>query len=75
MTTPVISPVRPSLTRGDDPLWRVTHSDGKLLGYVDAQPQADGLRYRARRLVSPAPRFQDLGEFWRFEDAVGCFVA
>ncbi len=56
-----------------DDLWRVTRSDGEVLGYVDRVPTAAGERFTARRMLARQRRFLSVGEFWRFTDAMECF--
>lgn len=73
MTRPLVAPIRPSLATALQPSWRVSTSGGELIGYVDQLGQDGDVRFRARALVSPQPRFHNLGEFWRFDDAVDCF--
>jgi hypothetical protein len=73
--TPLIAPVRPSLATAHRPSWRVSDPSGDVIGYVDQLGDDGAIRYRARAMVSRQPRFHDLGEFWRFDDAVECFVS
>ena len=56
-----------------DDLWRVTRTDGEVLGYVDRTGPASGERFRARRMLRRQGRFLAVGEFWRFDDAMECF--
>jgi hypothetical protein len=56
-----------------DDLWRITRSDGEVLGYVDRTPTASGDRFTARRMLRRQRRFLAVGEFWRFDDAMECF--
>ncbi|MCW4384737.1 hypothetical protein OH146_03000 [Salinibacterium sp. SYSU T00001] len=55
-------------------LWRVTRPDGDVLGYVEKFERGDGTRYRAKRISPTLRRFVLVGEFWRMEDAVACFL-
>ena len=61
-----------AFVRLHDELWRVTRSDGEILGYVESFPDPRGRRYRAKRLIPLQKRFLVLGEFWGFDDAVDC---
>lgn len=56
-----------------DDLWRVTRTDGEVLGYVDRAATASGDRFTARRMLRRQRRFLAVGEFWRFDDAMECF--
>ncbi len=56
-----------------DALWRVIRTGGELLGYIDRIATPDGDRFRVRRMLSTQRRFIPIGEFWRFDDALGCF--
>ena len=59
----------PRLVRVNDRLWRVTRQTGEILGYVESFESPGGDRYRAKRYVPRARRFDVLGEFWRIDDA------
>ena len=74
MNKPLVAPVRPSLATSHQPSWRVSDPSGDVIGYADQLGNDDAVRYRARALVSRLPRFHELGEFWRFDDAVECFM-
>jgi hypothetical protein len=56
-------------------MWRVTRAGGEVLGYIEELDSADGTRYRAKRISARLRRFIALGEFWRMDDAVACFVS
>lgn len=53
-------------------LWRVLDGSGRVIGHLDARPQAGGVRYRARRFHAASRAFLELGEFWRASDALDC---
>jgi len=55
-----------------DDLWRVTRTDGEVLGYVEGFDEPRGHRFRSKRLFAVQKRFFVLGEFWSFDDAVDC---
>ncbi|MBX3087328.1 MAG: hypothetical protein KF742_02460 [Cryobacterium sp.] len=55
-----------------DALWRVTRTDGEVLGYVESFEEPRGLRFRAKRMIPLNKRFIIRGEFWSFDDAVDC---
>lgn len=55
-----------------DALWRVTRSDGEVLGYIERFVEPQGNRFRAKRLIPVRKQFRNIGEFWRFDDAVDC---
>ena len=57
------------LQQVNDRLWRVTRATGELLGYVESFDSPGGDRYRAKRYLLRARRFDVLGEFWRIDDA------
>jgi hypothetical protein len=57
------------LQQVNERLWRVTRTTGEMLGYVEAFDSPAGDRYRAKRYVLRARRFDILGEFWRIDDA------
>ena len=57
------------LQQVNDRLWRVTRATGEMLGYVEAFDSPGGDRYRAKRYLLRARRFDVLGEFWRIDDA------
>ena len=59
----------PRLVQVNDRLWRVTRQTGEILGYVESFESPAGDRYRAKRYVLRARRFDVLGEFWRVDDA------
>jgi len=56
-----------------DSLWRIVRVGGELLGYIDRLATPDGDRFRVRRMLATQRRFVAVGEFWRFDDAMGCF--
>lgn len=56
-----------------DSLWRIVRVGGEMLGYVDRLPTPDGDRFRVRRMLATQRRFIAVGEFWQFDDAMGCF--
>lgn len=71
------SPIDPATTRRGinlvqlhDELWRVTRSDGEVLGYVESFLEPQGRRYRSKRFIPLQRRFLPRGEFWSFDDAV-----
>ncbi len=55
-----------------DALWRVTRTDGEVLGYVESFEEPRGVRFRAKRMIPLNKRFIVRGEFWSFDDAVDC---
>jgi hypothetical protein len=57
------------LQQVNDRLWRVTRATGEMLGYVESFESPAGDRYRAKRYLLRARRFDVLGEFWRIDDA------
>jgi hypothetical protein len=59
----------PRLVQVNDRLWRVTRPTGEILGYVESFDSPAGDRYRAKRYILRARRFDVLGEFWRIDDA------
>lgn len=71
--------VRPGRIRRDinlvqlhDDLWRVTRTDGDVLGYVESFMEPRGRRFRSKRLIALRKKFVPLGDFWSFDDAVDC---
>lgn len=55
--------------------WRVLHTRGHLLGYVEmVNPSTEG-RYCARRLSRTTRKPVPLGDFARLDDAVASFNA
>lgn len=61
-----------------DELWRVTRTNGEVLGYVErfTTPSAGGrggTRYRAKRMLVSQRRFVAVGEFWTIREAIDCF--
>ena len=73
-TDPPIGRVRRdiNIVQLHDELWRVTRTDGDVLGYVESFMEARGRRFRSKRLIALHKRFIPLGEFWSFDDAVDC---
>jgi predicted methyltransferase len=63
-----------SMIQLHDELWRVTRTDGEVLGYVERFAAAGGARYRAKRFLSRQRRFVGVGEFWSIDDAMDCFA-
>lgn len=61
-----------NLVQLHDELWRVTRTDGDVLGYVESFLEERGRRFRSKRLIARQKRFVPLGEFWSFDDAVDC---
>lgn len=55
-----------------DDLWRVTRTDGDMLGYVEGFDDPRGRRFRSKRLNALKRQFLVLGEFWSFDDAIDC---
>ena len=68
--------VRPGITlvQLHNELWRVTRSTGEVLGYIERFSEAQGERYRAKRLLVRQRRFIVIGEFWAINDAIDCFA-
>lgn len=56
-----------------DELWRITRTDGAVLGYVERFLDHGDRRFRAKRMLSAQRASMPLGEFWRFDDAIDCF--
>lgn len=56
-----------------DDLWRVTRSDGEVLGYIERTASPSGQRYIAKRMLQRQRRFLPVGEFWTVDDAMDCF--
>ena len=56
-----------------DSLWRVTRSDGEVVGYIERFAESRGIRYRAKRFIVRQQRFVPIGEFWSNDDALDCF--
>jgi hypothetical protein len=71
-TTPAIRPGIAMIQLHDE-LWRVTRSNGEVLGYVERFPERGGWRYRAKRMLVSQRRFVAVGEFWTIAEAVDCF--
>ena len=69
------SPRGPVVVQLHDALWRITRSDGEVLGYVERFAVRDGVRYRAKRFLARQRRFLVDGEFWSMDDAVEIFRA
>jgi hypothetical protein len=71
----------PRLRRGivvvslNNSLWRVTKSDGDVIGYVERFAESRGTRFRAKRMIVRQQRFVPVGEFWSMDDALDCFRA
>lgn len=63
-----------SMIQLHDELWRVTRTDGEVVGYVERFAVSEGLRYRAKRFLARQHRFVGVGEFWSIDDAVDCFA-
>ncbi len=59
-----------NLVQLHDELWRVTRTDGEVLGYIEAFMEPRGRRFRLKRLIALQKRFISLGEFWSFDDAL-----
>ena len=56
-----------------DDLWRVTRTDGEVLGYIEQVTTAAGSRFVAKRMLQRQRRFLPVGEFWTVDDAMDCF--
>ena len=56
-----------------DELWRVTRTNGEVLGYVERFSERGGWRFRAKRMLVSQRRFIAVGEFWTIGEAVDCF--
>jgi len=56
-----------------DDLWRITRTDGEVLGYVERAATLAGNRFTAKRMVQRQRRFLPIGEFWSMDDALECF--
>jgi hypothetical protein len=54
-------------------LWRITRSDGEVLGYVHRWQAAAGVRFQAKRMLQRQRRFLPLGDFWSIDDALDIF--
>ena len=53
-----------------DELWRVTRTDGSVLGYLERFADPRGERFRSKRLLPLQQRFVVIGEFWSIDDAI-----
>lgn len=53
-----------------DELWRVTRTDGGVIGYLERFIDPRGERFRAKRLIPLQHRFIVVGEFWSIDDAL-----
>ncbi len=53
-------------------LWRVTRANGEVLGYIEQLQTPGGERHRAKRFNVRQRRFTEVGDFWRFDDAIDC---
>lgn len=62
------APVR--LMRASVALWRVVDRGGRVIGHLQAIPDARGTRVRARRFHPASRAFVDVGDFWSADDAV-----
>jgi len=62
-----------AVTRVHDELWRVTKTEGDVLGYIECFTVHDGRRYRAKRFLARQRRFVVMGEFWSVDDAIEVF--
>lgn len=62
-----------ALVQLHDALWRVTRTDGEVLGYIEQFDVNAGQRYRAKRFIARQRRFIIMGEFWDIDDAIDCF--
>jgi hypothetical protein len=56
-----------------DDLWRVTRTDGEVLGYIEQVSSSAGTRFVAKRMLQRQRRFLPVGEFWTVDDAMDCF--
>ena len=56
-----------------DDLWRVTRTDGEVLGYIEQVTTQAGSRFVAKRMLQRQRRFLPVGEFWTVDDAMDCF--
>jgi hypothetical protein len=72
-TTPTVRP-GVTLVQLHNELWRVTRSTGEVLGYIERFSEAQGERFRAKRLLVRQRRFIVIGEFWGINDAIDCFA-
>lgn len=74
-TAPRLSPLlKARLIAAAVGLWRVTDSNGLVIGHIQSVADARGPRYRARRFHPSSRAFRDLGEFWSADEAVECLV-
>jgi len=72
-TTPTIRPGI-TLVQLHNELWRVTRSSGEVLGYIERFTEAQGERFRAKRMLVQQRRFVVTGEFWSINEALDCFA-
>lgn len=72
-TTPTVRP-GVTLVQLHNELWRVTRSTGEVLGYIEKFTEAQGERFRAKRLLVRQRRFIVIGEFWGIDEAIDCFA-
>lgn len=56
-----------------DDLWRITRTNGEVLGYVERSTTPAGHRFLAKRMLQRQRRFLPIGEFWSMNDALDCF--
>ncbi|MCI2958274.1 hypothetical protein MN032_11255 [Agromyces atrinae] len=54
-------------------LWRVSSTNGDVLGHIERRVAASGERFAARLLIGGGTRSMPLGEFWSAHDAAECF--
>jgi hypothetical protein len=62
-----------ALVQLHDELWRVTRTNGQVLGYIESFDEGGLRRFRAKRMFSAQRRSLPLGDFWSIDDAVDCF--
>ncbi|HEU4807130.1 MAG TPA: hypothetical protein VFT01_02625 [Homoserinimonas sp.] len=72
-TTPTVRP-GVTLVQLHNELWRVTRATGEVLGYIERFTEAQGERFRAKRLLVQQRRFVVTGEFWGIDEAIDCFA-
>jgi hypothetical protein len=66
---------RPGITLVElaDHRWRVTRTNGEVLGYLDLIADGENTRFAAQRQITNHRGVLPLGEFWNSDDALDCF--
>ncbi|MFZ4895629.1 hypothetical protein ACL9RL_14370 [Plantibacter sp. Mn2098] len=71
-TTRALSPIAAHIRPG---YWRITATDGRVIGNIEESASTEGGPFLARRFVAASVSYAQLGRFHDMSDAIDAFRA